>query len=179
MVHASKGWARVGTLLLSLGFTTFLAADTQHPLAPPDFSSPRATLNTFLTTGDHALSFVSGDHWNNPSRESSDRLKALMVDMLISRRQRAGRGTARPAGTTGRGAHTPRACLRGLRHDPNNPHDAGTWSISGATDAGTGAVPGRVMKRRSSSLTAPTTGTPGATMRVVIACMTMTLSIIW
>jgi len=71
-------------MLLLLGLPTFVTADTQHPLAPPDFSSPRATLNTFLTTGDRALSFVSGDHWNNPSRESSDRLKALMVDMLIS-----------------------------------------------------------------------------------------------
>lgn len=81
MVHASKGWARVGTLLLLLGLTTLVTADTQHPLAPPDFSSPRATLNTFLTTGDRVLSLISGDHWDNPSRESSDRLKALMIDM--------------------------------------------------------------------------------------------------
>jgi len=51
--------------------------------------------------------------------------------------------------------------------------------IARATDAETGAVPGRVMKHRSSSLTAPTTGTPAATMRAVIACMAMTLSIIW
>jgi len=81
MVHAFMGWARTGATLLLLGLPTFVTADTQHPLAPPDFSSPRATLNTFLTTGDRALSLVRGDHWDNPSRESSDRLKALMVDM--------------------------------------------------------------------------------------------------
>jgi MscS family membrane protein len=68
-------------MLLLLGLPTFVTADTQHPLAPPDFSSPRATLNTFLTTGDRALSLVRGDHWDNPSPESIDRLKALMLDM--------------------------------------------------------------------------------------------------
>ena len=74
-------WAKTGGMLLLLGLPTVVTADTQHPLEPQDFSSPRATLNSFLSTGDRALSLVRGDHWDTPSRESSDRLKALLGDM--------------------------------------------------------------------------------------------------
>ena len=81
MLNVFMRWAKTVGVLLLLGSPTILIADTQHPLEPLDFSSPRATLNTFLTTGDRALALIRGQHWNNPSRESSDRLRALLADM--------------------------------------------------------------------------------------------------
>lgn len=74
-------WAMKVAMMLSLGFPPSVTADTQHPLEPLDSSSPRASLNTFLTTGDRVLSLIRGQHWDNPSRESSDHLRALVADM--------------------------------------------------------------------------------------------------
>jgi len=74
-------WAMKVAMMLSLGFPLSVAADTQHPLEPLDFSSPRASLNTFLTTGDRTLSLIRGQFWDNPTRQSSDRLRALVADM--------------------------------------------------------------------------------------------------
>ena len=81
MLNVFMRCAEIGAVLLLLGLSHLVTADTQHPLEPPDFSSPRATLNTFLTTGDRALALIRGDHWDNPTRESSDRLKAILQDL--------------------------------------------------------------------------------------------------
>ena len=81
MMDVFVRWAKTVAVLLLLGFPTILNADTEHPLKPLDFSSPRATLNTFLTTGDRALSFLRGHHWDAPIRESADRLKDFLADM--------------------------------------------------------------------------------------------------
>jgi MscS family membrane protein len=52
-------------------------ADATHPLEPPDLSSPRATLNTFLTTADAYFHLVSEEYWDTPSRQTVDRLHEL------------------------------------------------------------------------------------------------------
>jgi MscS family membrane protein len=74
-------WAMKVAMMLSLGFPLSVTADTQHPLESLDFSSPRASLNTCLTTGARALSLIRGQHWDNPIRESSDRLRDLVAAM--------------------------------------------------------------------------------------------------
>jgi hypothetical protein len=81
MLSVFLRWVKNVGLMLSLGFPLIVSADTRHPLEPLDFSSPRATLNTFLTTADRALSLIRGQHWDNPSRESSDRLRAFLAGM--------------------------------------------------------------------------------------------------
>jgi len=81
MLNSFLRWAKIAAVLPFLGFPTTLPADTEHPLKPLDFSSPRATLETFLTAGDRALTFLRDHHWDAPSRESTDRLKAFLVDM--------------------------------------------------------------------------------------------------
>jgi len=66
-----------GVLCLLLS-TVARAADTgEHPLEPPDLSSPRATLNTFLTTGDAYLRLLREEYWETPSRAAVARLRAL------------------------------------------------------------------------------------------------------
>ena len=81
MLNVFMRWAKTAAGLLLLGFPTMLTADTEHPLKPLDFSSPRATLNTFLNTGDRALSFLRDQHWDAPTRESTERLKAFLADI--------------------------------------------------------------------------------------------------
>ncbi|RLQ20521.1 hypothetical protein DWB85_16995 [Seongchinamella sediminis] len=44
------------------------AADTQFPLKPPDLSSPRATLNTFLTTSDELSDLLLEEYRGVPTR---------------------------------------------------------------------------------------------------------------
>ena len=61
-------------MLLVLGSPDTGVADDVHPLEPPDLSSPRATLNTFLTTGDGFLQHVRDEHWQTPSRAAVDSL---------------------------------------------------------------------------------------------------------
>jgi len=81
MLNAYLRWAKTVAVPLLLGFPAILIADAEHPLEPLDFSSPRATLNNFLATGDRALSFLRDHHWDAPTRESTDRLKAFLADM--------------------------------------------------------------------------------------------------
>lgn len=54
------------------------AADTRHPLEPPDVSSPRATLKTFLAAGDDYLRLVREEHWASPTRAGAARLHDLV-----------------------------------------------------------------------------------------------------
>ena len=56
-------------------------ADSTYPLKPLDYSSPRATLHTFLTKGDTVLQFITGEHWDKPDHKSSEQLKQMLVEL--------------------------------------------------------------------------------------------------
>ncbi len=60
-------WSCVCVLLLALWAPSAGAEDAKHPLEPPDLSSPRATLNHFLTTGDEFSRLLQEKHWDRPS----------------------------------------------------------------------------------------------------------------
>jgi MscS family membrane protein len=64
----------IGVMLLVLWAPTAALAVAKHPLEPPDLSSPKATLNTFLTTGDLLYSVLRDEYWYTPSRAVVDRL---------------------------------------------------------------------------------------------------------
>ncbi len=49
-------------------------ADARHPLKPLDLSSPRATLNSFLTTSDAFFKLLRDEYRNTPSPGAVDRL---------------------------------------------------------------------------------------------------------
>jgi len=64
--------------LFALSATIAAAADSgKHPLEAPDLSSPRATLNSFLTTGDDYLRLLREEYWQNPSHAVVSRLHAM------------------------------------------------------------------------------------------------------
>ena len=69
-----SGRLPICVLLLALWSPVAGVADTGHPLEPPDLSSPRATVNTFLTTGDGFLQQIRDEHWQAPSRAAVDSL---------------------------------------------------------------------------------------------------------
>jgi MscS family membrane protein len=56
-----------------------VVADAGHPLEPLDLSSPRATLNTFLTTGDAYFQLLTDEYWETPSRAAAARLHEMGV----------------------------------------------------------------------------------------------------
>jgi MscS family membrane protein len=66
-------------MLLTLWTPAAVAADARHPLEPLDLSSPRATLNTFLTTGDAYLRLLNDEYWKTPSRAAAARLHDMGV----------------------------------------------------------------------------------------------------
>ena len=51
--------------------------DRRHPLEPLDLSSPRATLNSFLATGDDYLRLLNDEYWETPSRANVARLHEM------------------------------------------------------------------------------------------------------
>jgi hypothetical protein len=57
------------TLILLLAFwsTVAYAGEAEHPLKPLDLSSPRATLNTFLTSVDALYSLADEEYWGPPA----------------------------------------------------------------------------------------------------------------
>jgi len=63
-------------LLLSSSLTTAIAADDAHesPLKPPDRSSPRAALKTFLDSADAFAEFLAREYVASPSREEFHQL---------------------------------------------------------------------------------------------------------
>jgi hypothetical protein len=61
-------------MLLSLWLPVGGVADDKHPLDPLDLSSPRATLNSFLTTGDAFFSLLHDEYWHTPSRAAAAHL---------------------------------------------------------------------------------------------------------
>jgi MscS family membrane protein len=67
-------------LLLVLWSSVASATDTSHPLEPLDLSSPRATLNSLLTTGDAYFRLARDEHWRTPSRAIADRLHVMGVE---------------------------------------------------------------------------------------------------
>lgn len=72
---------RLGILVILLALWSPLtgAAQTTHPLEPQDLSSPRATLNNFLTTGDAFVYELGEDYWDAPSRAAADRALELVA----------------------------------------------------------------------------------------------------
>ena len=76
----SAGGKRLCRLVAPLAFLLIaavaLAQEQVHPLKPPDRSSPRATLKTFLDSVDKVAAFLARDYLPSPSR-AQDRLIAL------------------------------------------------------------------------------------------------------
>jgi MscS family membrane protein len=68
-----SGRLPICVLLLALWSPVAGAADTGHPLAPLDLSSPRATLINFLTTGDALFQLLREEYQGTPSRAGLDR----------------------------------------------------------------------------------------------------------
>jgi len=68
-----------GCLLVAL---TALGQDPAHPLKPPDRSSPRAALKTFLEAGDALGAFLARDYLPSPSRAKFHHLRSLVETAL-------------------------------------------------------------------------------------------------
>jgi MscS family membrane protein len=70
---------RAAGLILALLGSAFAAPgqEAAHPLRPPDRSSPRAALATFLEAGDAAGAFMAGEYLRAPSRAGFRRLVTL------------------------------------------------------------------------------------------------------
>jgi MscS family membrane protein len=58
-------------MLLALWCPVDGVTDDGNPLEPLDLSSPRATLNNFLTTSDAFFSLLRDDYWQAPSRAAA------------------------------------------------------------------------------------------------------------
>jgi MscS family membrane protein len=69
----------VCVLSLALWSPVAGAADAKYPLEPLNLSSPRATLNSFLTTGDAYLRLLNDEYWETPSRAVAARLHEMGV----------------------------------------------------------------------------------------------------
>jgi len=66
----------VGAFML-LAVSNAPGQEPVHPLKPPDRSSPRAALKTFLDSGDAVGAFLAQDYLPSPSRERFQRLASL------------------------------------------------------------------------------------------------------
>ncbi len=64
-------------LLLVLAVATGWGQAQEHPLRPPDRSSPRATLKTFLDSTDAIAAFVREEYLPSPSRAKFDHMVEL------------------------------------------------------------------------------------------------------
>ena len=71
---------RICMMLLAMWAPVAGLADARHPLEPLDLSSPRATLNSLLTTGDAYFRLVRDVYWDTPSRAVAARLHELGVE---------------------------------------------------------------------------------------------------
>jgi MscS family membrane protein len=74
-MYSKRLW--ICLMLLALWAPTAGMASTEHPLEPQDLSSPRATLNSFLTTGDALFHLMREEYWHAPSQAVFDRLNDL------------------------------------------------------------------------------------------------------
>jgi len=64
-------------LALCISAVTAVGQNPEHPLKPPDRSSPRATLKTFLESADAVGTFMAKDYLPSPSRAKFDHLVFL------------------------------------------------------------------------------------------------------
>ncbi len=71
----------IWVMLLALWLPVDGLADDRHPLEPLDLSSPRATLNNFLTTSDALYSLLRDNYWHAPSRAASYRLSDSIASL--------------------------------------------------------------------------------------------------
>ncbi|MEI7937057.1 MAG: mechanosensitive ion channel family protein [Verrucomicrobiota bacterium] len=90
-------WAICFAALIALG------QEPAHPLKPPDRSSPRAALKTFLDSGDALAAFLAREYLPSPSRTEFHRLVALgdavvqsldLSEVAPATRVKTGRGVA-------------------------------------------------------------------------------------
>jgi len=72
-----------GAVLLLVA-STVLGQELTHPLKPPDRSSPRAALKTFLDSADAVGAFLARDYLPSPSRAEFHRLITLGDQLLPS-----------------------------------------------------------------------------------------------
>jgi MscS family membrane protein len=79
MSGTHSGRLGICVILLALWSPIAAMADAGHPLEPLDLSSPRATLNSFLTMGDAAYHLLSDEYWQAPSRAVTDRVRDFSV----------------------------------------------------------------------------------------------------
>ncbi|MDQ5911328.1 MAG: MscS family rane protein [Pseudomonadota bacterium] len=77
--HALGHWTHWLLIWLVLFFMAGIAQGQQptHPLEPPDRSSPRATLKTFLDSADALSAFLAQEYLPSPSRAKFQRLMVL------------------------------------------------------------------------------------------------------
>lgn len=66
----------LGGVALGVGFAA-QSQTTSYPLEPPDRSSPRATLKTFLNSCDTAATFLAREYRASPTRENFHRLVGM------------------------------------------------------------------------------------------------------
>ena len=72
----------VCVMLLALWSPTAAPANDKYPLEPLDLSSPRATLNSFLKTGDALYQTISDEHlWRAPNHAGVARVLGLGVEL--------------------------------------------------------------------------------------------------
>ena len=80
-----------------------LGQEQAHPLKPPDRSSPRAALKTFLDSGDAVAAYLARDYIPSPSRARFDHLVSLgeillqyldLSEVPPAARQKTGRAAA-------------------------------------------------------------------------------------
>jgi MscS family membrane protein len=76
-IRGGTRWLPVVFVLL-LATSTVPAQERAHPLQPPDRSSPRATLKTFLDSADAAATFVAQEYLPSPTLEEFRRLPSLL-----------------------------------------------------------------------------------------------------
>jgi MscS family membrane protein len=77
----NKRRLHICVLLLALWLPIAGLADTGHPLEPLDLSSPRATLNSFLTAGDTFVQLLRDEYWGAPSHAVADRMIDFNAEM--------------------------------------------------------------------------------------------------
>jgi MscS family membrane protein len=60
------------------------ANHTDRPLEPLDLSSPRATMNSLLATGDAYFRLLRDEYWETPSRDAAKRLHELSAEAELT-----------------------------------------------------------------------------------------------
>lgn len=82
---AKRYVARLMSALVALALLYFMPAgqaDEQHPLAPVDTSSPRATLLGFLTEVDRVWEIYRDQYWHSPSKELNQKIFLIAARAL-------------------------------------------------------------------------------------------------